>query len=66
MVCSCALGYVTYNPVFSTAAYPIVAINLLGAVLFVVLGITNHDVLLRMPGAYLMAGAAVLAWLGIS
>ena len=44
----------------------IIAINLLGAVLFVVLGITNHGVLLRMPGAYLMGGTAVLAWLGIS
>ena len=66
VVCACSLGYIAYNPVFSTAAYPLIAINLLGAVLFVVLGITNHGVLLRMPGAYLMGGTAVLVWLGIS
>ena len=66
VVSTCTFGYIAYNPEVSTAAYPIIAINLLGAALFVVLGIANHRVLLRMPGAYLMGGTAVLAWLGIS
>ena len=66
LVSTFTLGYLAYYPNFSNVAYPIIAINLLGAILFVVLGITNHGVLLSMPGAYLMGGTAVIAWLGIS
>tara|TARA_B110000259_G_scaffold162178_1_gene186775 strand:- start:330 stop:551 length:222 start_codon:yes stop_codon:yes gene_type:complete len=65
LVTTFTLGYLAYYPNFSSVAYPIIAINLLGTALFIVLGITNHGVLLRIPGAYLMGGAAVLAWLGI-
>ncbi len=60
------LIYIAYNPEFAIAAYPIIGINLLGSLLFVVLGLGKHRALLRMPGALLIGGTALLAWLGIS
>ena len=60
------LIYIAYNPEFAIAAYPIIGINLLGSLLFVVLGLGKHRALLRMPGALLMGGTVLLAWLGIS
>ena len=59
------LTYIAYNPKFAIAAYPVIGVNLLGAVLFILLGLGKHRVLLRMPGAYLMGSTAILAWLGI-
>ena len=59
------LIYVAYNPKFAIAAYPVIGVNLLGAVLFILLGLGKHRILLRMPGAYLMVSTAILAWLGI-
>lgn len=59
------LIYIAYNPQFAIAAYPIISINLLGSILFVVLGLGKHRVLLRMPGAILMGVTALLAWLGV-
>ena len=59
------LTYIAYNPKFSIAAYPVIGVNLLGAVLFILLGLGKHRILLKMPGAYLMGSTAILAWLGI-
>ena len=59
------LAYIAYNPKFAIAAYPVIGVNLLGAVLFILLGLGKHRILLRMPGAYLMVSTAILAWLGI-
>ena len=59
------LIYIAYNPTFYIAAYPVIGVNLLSSLLFVMLGLGRHRFLLRMPGAYLMGSTAVLAWLGI-
>ena len=59
------LIYIAYNPQFAIAAYPIISINLLGSILFVVLGLGKHRVLLRMPGVILMGVTALFAWLGV-
>ena len=44
--------------------YPIIAVNALCALLFVYLGFTGHEQLLKLPGAYLKAFTALLAYLG--
>jgi hypothetical protein len=41
-------------------------VNLLGALLFVLLGLGKHRALLKMPGAYLMGFTAFFAYMGIS
>ncbi len=61
-----ALIYIAYNPNFAIAAYPVIAVNFFGSLLFIFLGLSNHKVLLKMPGAYLMGSTALLSWLGIS
>ena len=43
-----------------------VLINILGAALFILLGLGKHRVLLKMPGALLMATTALFAYLGIN
>ena len=53
------------NETLKLAVYPIIVINLMGALLFIALGLGNHPQLLRMPGAYLMAAIAILGLLGI-
>ena len=64
-VSASTLIYIAYNSEFAVAVYPIIGINLLGAFLFVFLGLGRHTALLRMPGAVLMGTTALLAWLGI-
>ena len=51
------------NPKFAIAAYPIIYINMLGAIYFFILGIGNREVL-KMPGAILMGSNSIasLAW----
>jgi len=44
--------------------YPFIAINALGALLFIVLSLRNHRELIKMPGAYLMAVTAICGYLG--
>ena len=56
---------VAYFPDLYLAIYPVIGVNALGAALFVFLGLGNHKALLTMPGAYLMGGTALLAWMGI-
>ena len=65
-VSAITLAYIAYEPQFARAAYPVIGVNFLGALLFLYLGLGQHRVLLKMPGAYLMGGTALLAWLGIS
>jgi glucan phosphoethanolaminetransferase (alkaline phosphatase superfamily) len=60
-----ALSIAAYIPAFTPVAYPIVAVNLLGSILFVFLGLSGHKMLIKMPGAYLMAGTALFAGLGV-
>jgi len=60
------LAYIAYHPDFAIAAYPVLGGNLLGALLFIFLGLGNHRALIKMPGALLMGATAWLAWLGIS
>ena len=64
-VSAVTLTYIAYYPNFTLAAYPIIGANLLGATLFVFLGLGKHRMLLKLPGAYLMGGTALLAWLGV-
>ena len=65
LISAITLFYIAYNPKFDIAAYPIIGVNLLGSLLFILLGLGRHKALLKMPGAYLMGSTALLAWLGI-
>ena len=64
LVCAVTLVLIAYNPEYAIAAYPIIGINALGALLFLGLGFVNRE-LMKMPGAMLMGGVAALAWFGI-
>ena len=61
---SLVLLYVAYNPTTTLALYPIIGVNLLGSLLFILLGLGGHKALLKMPGAYLMGFTAIFAYLG--
>ena len=63
---SLVLLYVAYNPAITLALYPVIVVNLLGALLFIFLGLGSHKALLKMPGAYLMGFTALFAYLGTS
>ena len=63
-VTSCTLIYIANNPEFAIAAYPIIYMNMLGAIYFFILGIGNRE-FLKMPGAILMGSIASVTWLGI-
>ena len=63
-VAACTLVSISNNPEFAIGAYPIIYMNILGAIYFLMLGIGNKEVL-KMPGAILMGSIALLAWLGI-
>ena len=65
-VSAVTLSYSAYNSGFVIAVYPVIVVNLLGAVLFLLLGLGKHRILLLMPGAYLMGATALLGWFGIS
>ena len=58
--------YIARHPELALVAYPLIAMNALGAALFFLLGLGQHRQLFTLPGAYLMAGTAVFGWLGIS
>ena len=65
VACGGTLLYVAHNPAFMIATYPLIVINALGAALFIFLALIGHTKLLRLPGAYLMGGTAILIWLGV-
>ena len=48
----------------SIALYPVIVINILGALLFIFLGFNGHKELMKMPGAFLMATTALSGYLG--
>ena len=62
---SMMLFYAAYNPAIILTLYPVIGVNLLGALLFIFLGLGNHKALLKMPGAYLMGFTAFFAYLGM-
>ena len=65
-VSAVTLSYSAYNSGFVIAVYPVIVVNLLGAVLFLLLGLGKHRILLLMPGVYLMGATALLGRFGIS
>ncbi len=74
LVCTGVLAFAAVAPAaapMDTAAmapmvWPLIAVNALGAGLFIGLALSApHRHLLRMPGAWLMGGTALLAWLGV-
>ena len=65
LVSALTLAYAAYDSNFTGAVLPIIGVNTLGAGLFIALGLGSHSVLLKLPGAYLMGGTALLAWLGV-
>ena len=65
LVGAATFAAVAHDPDLAIAAYPVIAVNLLGAALFIVLSLGSHRHLIKMPGAYLMGGTALLAWLGL-
>jgi len=65
-VSAVTLSYSAYNSGFVIAVYPVIVVNLLGAVLFLLLGLGKRRVLLLMPGVHLMGATALLGWFGIS
>jgi hypothetical protein len=48
----------------SIALYPVIVINILGALLFIFLGFAGHKELMKMPGAFLMATTGLCGYLG--
>lgn len=66
VVSGATLIVVIMKPHLALLAYPVLAGNALGALLFMLLGATGHAILLKMPGMYLMAITALLGWLGLS
>lgn len=65
LVSGLALAVIAFNPHYAIAAYPVIGVNILGAGLFIMFGLGGHGHLLRLPGAYLMGGTALLALAGI-
>ena len=55
---------VGFSLLSSIALYPLIAINALGALLFIFLALGSHKELRKMPGAFLMAATAVCGYLG--
>ena len=66
LVSSATLICVAAKPDLSLLGYPILLGNALGASLFLLLGVTGHAPLLKLPGMYLMSLTAVLGWLGLA
>ena len=60
------LAFMAFAPAPAAMAYPLILINALGAAMFIGLALGGHRDLVRLPGAYLMAATALLAWLGVS
>ena len=65
LVSGATLICVAAKPDLALLGYPILLGNALGAGLFLLLGVTGHAPLLKLPGMYLMSLTAVLGWLGL-
>ena len=55
---------VGFSLLLPIALYPLIAINALGALLFILLAVGSHKELRKMPGAVLMTATAVCGYLG--
>ena len=66
VVSGATLLCVAMKPDLALLAYPVLVGNILGAALFLLLSVTGHASLLKLPGMYLMGLTALLGWLGIA
>ena len=66
VVSGATLLCVAMKPDLALLAYPVLVGNALGAALFLLLGVTGHASLSKLPGMYLMGLTALLGWLGIA
>ena len=66
VVSGASLLSVAMKPDLALVAYPVLVGNASGAALFLLLGVTGHARLLKLPGMYLMGLTALLGWLGIA
>ena len=66
VVSGATLLCVAMKPNLALLAYPVLVGNALGVALFLLLGVTGHARLLKLPGMYLMALTTLLGWLGIA
>ncbi|NBR50336.1 MAG: hypothetical protein EBT87_01080 [Alphaproteobacteria bacterium] len=64
-VSGAALFYVAYHPSMLAMVYPIMAMHLGGAGVFLFLILSGHKALIRLPGAFLMGGTGVLILLAL-
>ena len=55
---------VGFSLLSTIAVYPLIAINLLGALLCISLAFGSHKEVMKMPGAFLMAATAACGYLG--
>ena len=65
LVSGATLLCVAMSPELALLSYPILLGNVMGAVLFLWLGLTGHGALIKLPGMYLMLATAVLGWSGL-
>ena len=65
LVSGATLLCVAMSPELALLSYPILLGNVMGAVLFLWLGLTGHGALIKLPGMYLMFVTAVLGWSGL-
>lgn len=65
LVSGATLLCVAMSPELALLSYPILLGNGLGAVLFLLLSLTGHVALIKLPGMYLMLSTAVLGWIGL-
>ena len=59
-----AFALAGFDKMTTVALYPLIAINALGALMFVFLGLSNHKELMKLPGAFLMGATAISGYLG--
>ena len=60
-----ALAYVAHHPSMLAIVYPIMAMHLGGAGVFLFLILSGHKALIRLPGAFLMGGTGMLILLAL-
>ena len=65
VVSGATLAYAAFIPGAALTVQPVLAMNALGAALFIGLGLSGHKLLIRLPGAYLMGATAMLGFLAL-
>ncbi|MEP0202651.1 MAG: hypothetical protein ABJ084_00905 [Halioglobus sp.] len=61
-----AFSLVAFNQVSEIVTYPLIIINAMGALMFLLLAFGSHKHLKKMPGAYLMGATALCGYLGVA